>query len=226
MSFDSSIALRRATGRAKSDVANKLVSMFLHEVSARMCDQAGAWVSDVAYRAAIMQAFGHSCVYCGQDLEHDRSAIEHLNGMNRFRAGLHIPGNVAVACRRCNSEKRRDDQKPELSLAESGWRSFLTHDGTRCAETCKTCAYWRGIWTDPSERSERLRATVSRIQTFRDPFASFDASYLSLLPLLKERAEALYYRSGQSFATTQIASLTTDLPVSISPAQDDRSTPS
>lgn len=220
MSFDSSIALRKATGRAKSDVANKLVSMFLHEVSARMCEQAGAWVPDASYRAAVTLAFGHDCVYCGRNLEHDRSAIEHLNGMNRFRAGLHVPGNVAVACRRCNSEKRRDDQTAELSLAESGWQSFLMHDGARCPETCKTCAYWRGIWPEASERAEHLRATISRILAFRAPFASFDASYRSLLPTLKERAEALY-RSCQSFATEQIASLTVDLPINISPAKND-----
>ena len=37
MEFDSAQALRRATGRAKSDVANKLVSMLLHEISRRAC---------------------------------------------------------------------------------------------------------------------------------------------------------------------------------------------
>jgi hypothetical protein len=61
--------------------------------------------------------------------------------MNRFRVGLHVPGNVAVACRRCNSEKRRDDQKVALILATTGWESFLAHDGTRCAAVCKTCSY-------------------------------------------------------------------------------------
>ncbi len=39
MSFDTSGYLRRATGRAKSDVANKLVSMYLHDVSRRLCNE-------------------------------------------------------------------------------------------------------------------------------------------------------------------------------------------
>lgn len=120
MSFDSSQALKKATGRAKSDVANKLVSMFLHEVSRRACEAGGESVSNSDYRAAVVNAFGHCCLYCNRELEHDRAAVEHLDGMNRFRVGLHVPGNVAVACRRCNSEKRRDDQKPVLHLAPNG----------------------------------------------------------------------------------------------------------
>ena len=49
MSFDTSAYLRRATGRAKSDVANKLVSMFLHDVSRRLCASLELKVSDPRY---------------------------------------------------------------------------------------------------------------------------------------------------------------------------------
>ena len=60
--------------------------------------------------------------------------------MNRYRAGLHCPGNVLVACKMCNSEKRRDDSLRVLSLATSGWESFLSHDGTRCAAIASPAA--------------------------------------------------------------------------------------
>ena len=82
MEFDSAQALRRATGRAKSDVANKLVSMLLHEISRRACVAGGMSVSEPAYSQAVISGFGHLCVYCSHTLEHDRSAVEHLDGMN------------------------------------------------------------------------------------------------------------------------------------------------
>src|SRR5690242_21931812 len=117
MSFDAVACLRRATSRAKSDVANKLISMFLHEISRRAVGEIGLSVTDAEYAQAVVNTFGDHCAYCGTVLENDRVAIEHLDGMNRFRAGLHLPGNVVVACRRCNSEKRRDDSHKALVLA-------------------------------------------------------------------------------------------------------------
>ena len=121
MSFQTATYLRKATSRAKSDVANKMVSMFLHDLSRKVNSSLGANVTDIRYADAVTAAFGNSCCYCSRSLEHDRAAVEHLDGMNRFRVGLHIQGNVIVACKRCNGEKRRDDQPRELSLAESGW---------------------------------------------------------------------------------------------------------
>ncbi|MDA0767020.1 MAG: HNH endonuclease signature motif containing protein [Verrucomicrobia bacterium] len=153
MSFDVAMALKKSTGRAKSDVANKLVSMFLHEVSRKVCVAGGMAVSDPLYGESVIRSFGQNCAYCGSSLENDRSAIEHLDGMNRIRVGLHVPGNVAMACKPCNNEKRRDDQIPQLILANSGWESFLCHDGSRCLEDCKTCAYWAYKW--PSEGTRR-----------------------------------------------------------------------
>src|SRR4051812_21277901 len=98
MSFDTSAYLRRATGRAKSDVANKLISMLLHEVSRKLCSKMELSVNDPRYAKAVCEAFGSNCCYCGRTLESDRASVEHLDGMNRFRIGLHIPGNVIVAC--------------------------------------------------------------------------------------------------------------------------------
>lgn len=210
MSFDSAKALRSATGRAKSDVANKLVSMFLHEVSRRACLAGGMTVSNPDYLRAVVDVFGHRCLYCGRDLEHDRSAVEHLDGMNRFRVGLHVPGNVAVSCRKCNSEKRRDDQKPRLSLAESGWESFLSHDGCGCILNCKTCNYWAAVWPDTSLRNQSLRQAADRIREFRNSFIRFVQWSEQARPAIQNRVEGLY-RSCQDFATSEIDKLTSEL---------------
>src|SRR5438445_137920 len=107
--------------------------------------------------------------------------------MNRYRAGLHVPGNVLVACRRCNSEKRRDDSLKTLSLAGSGWESFLSHDGARCSPSCRTCRYWESIWNDVTERKSRLSENLQRIRSFRRAFPEFE----QILPSVMETHPAL-----------------------------------
>lgn len=210
MNFDSAKALQKATGRAKSDVANKLVSMFLHETSRKACLAGGMAVSDPRYGESVINFFGHRCLYCGRDLEHDRSSVEHLDGMNRFRVGLHVPGNVAMSCRRCNNEKRRDDQTPDLSLASTGWQSFLAHDGTRCSPACKTCAYWATIWPDAEARDLALGVARDRILLFQEPYIRFVAWSAQARPSIQNKVETLY-RACQLFATVEIEKLTSEI---------------
>jgi hypothetical protein len=123
--------------------------------------------------------------------------------MNRYRAGLHVPGNVLVACRKCNGEKRRDDQRKTLSLATSGWASFLSHDGERCALTCKTCLYWKSVWPNEAERKRLLRENLERIQGFRDQFAEFRAVQPALMQTLPVVLTKLY-SDCQIFAESEI----------------------
>ena len=203
MNFDTAKYLGGATSRAKSDVANKLVSMFLHELSRRISAQFGVGVNDPAYIKAVADRFGGSCAYCERTLEHDRAAVEHLDGMNRYRVGLHIAGNVILSCKRCNSEKRRDDSLKELMLAGSGWESFLAHDGKRCAAGCKTCEYWRTLWPDDVERSQRLSAAGNRIREFRARFPKAVACCDSARRDLRESLGSLY-RECQEFAADKI----------------------
>jgi hypothetical protein len=132
--------------------------------------------------------------------------IEHLDGMNRYRAGLHVPGNVLVACKRCNGEKRRDDSLRILSLAGSGWESFLSHNGTRCAVACRTCRYWKSIWGDGAERALRLSENLQRIRSFRSAFAEFDQVLPSLMETQPELLTKLY-SDCQTFAETEIKSI-------------------
>lgn len=146
-------------------------------------------------------------MYCGRSLELDRTAVEHLDGMNRFRAGLHIPGNVALSCVRCNREKRRDDQTIMLHLAPSGWESFLSHDGTRCQPKCLNCAYWRAMWPEAGERDEKLMASRQKILQFRKTHIEGIRLNNILRSSLVAHLEEVY-RDCQAFATECIRTKT------------------
>lgn len=209
MSFDVAAALRKSTGRAKSDVANKLVSMFLHDVSRKACAAGGMTVSDTRYTDSVVAAFGNSCLYCGKELTVSVvPVVEHLNGMNRVSVGLHVPGNVAMACKACNNQKRDDDQN--LRLAENGWESFLSHDGSRCAAGCKTCAYWCRIWPENSQRLQALTKARQRVQAFQAPYSQFIQWSAGARDTLRVKIEILY-RDCQQFATDEIAKLVAEV---------------
>lgn len=180
--------------------------MFLHELSRRIIRQWPLRVDGGEYEAIVRERFVNRCPYCCCDLIATTPVVEHLDGMNRYRAGLHVPGNVLVACRRCNGEKRRDDQLKVLTLAGSGWESFLAHDGTRCKIPCATCEYWKGIWPDPRERKQRLSENLEKIRAFRREFVEFGR----VQPVLAEALPGLLtklYSDCQSFAEAEIASL-------------------
>lgn len=203
---DSASQLRSATRRAKSDVANKLVSMFLHELSRKISRDWPMKVDGEDYESLVRALFENRCPYCCCDLSATVPVIEHLDGMNRYRAGLHVPGNTLVACRKCNNEKRRDDSLKELSLARSGWESFLSHDGTRCNQPCLTCRYWKMVWPDDVERKQRLAENIERIRSFRHTFAKLNQVHPALaatLPILLARL----YSDCQNFAKAEIDSL-------------------
>jgi hypothetical protein len=200
---DATSQMRSATRRAKSDVANKLVSMFLHELSRKISENWRFRVDSEEYAQLVRQSFDNRCPYCLRVLIAAETVVEHLDGMNRCRAGLHLPGNVLVACRRCNSEKRRDDSLKTLSLASFGWASFLSHDGSRCVPSCLTCRYWRGMWADDMERKEMLAQNLSRIRSFRSTFSELEQILPSLtetLPLILTKL----YADCQAFAETEI----------------------
>lgn len=205
MSFEVQKCLAKATSRAKSDVANKLVSMLLHEVSRKVCLRLELSVGDPVYSEAVATIFGPDCCYCGMPLETNIAVVEHPDGMNRIRAGLHIPGNALLACRKCNNEKRRDDQAERLVLATTGWESFLTHDGSRCHVGCKTCEYWARKIPDVGERSRRMDESRKKIAEFRLKHCRFLKAADRLKPALLARLNLLY-RECQDFATKRIRS--------------------
>jgi hypothetical protein len=203
---DPTSQLRAATRRAKSDVANKLVSMFLHELSRKVSQEWPLKVDSEEYGELVRERFNNLCPYCSCDLASTICVIEHLDGMNRYRVGLHVPGNVLVACRKCNNEKRRDDSLKTLSLAQSGWESFLSHDGSRCPPSCLTCRYWRGIWEDDAYRRVQLAENLARLRSFRSTFTEF----VHVLPKTSEKLPRLltkFYSDWQVFAEKEIRSL-------------------
>jgi hypothetical protein len=180
--------------------------MFLHELSRRISQKWPIRVDGEQYEQLVRELFNNRCPYCRRDLADTVSVIEHLDGMNLYRAGLHVPGNVLVACRRCNTEKRRDDSLKVLSLAGSGWESFLSHEGAHCAASCLTCQYWKSIWVDEAERRIRLAENLERIRCFRRGFSDFER----VLPTLAETLPVLLtklYSDCQVFAEAEIKSL-------------------
>lgn len=211
--FDPEALLRRATSRAKSDVANKLVAMFLHEISRHIIERTGGLsVKSEAYSNRVVECFGSACIYCARHLNASNSVVEHLDGMNRFRLGLHLPGNVALACKACNSQKRRDDQMPELLLADTGWESFLSHDGTRCVQGCKSCAYWQEILQSDSQRREFLTLRRKKIAQFRMDYGDVLTESSRVKDALRDQVANLY-RDCQKFAEDEIAALIARIPL-------------
>ncbi len=204
MNVDVANLLRKSTSRAKSDVANKLVSMLLHEVSRRLCQRLGMSVNRGAYPILVAEYFGNLCPYCGRGLIHRNLAVEHLDGMNRLRAGLHIPGNVIVACHDCNHEKRRDDQSTTLKTS-SGWRAFLDHTSGECAQNCKSCEYWKSRFPETSACLAHLQQSAESIQAFRDlpEIRPFTRAAEEFRTIHGARIVELY-RQGQDFAADVI----------------------
>lgn len=202
---DPSSQLRKATRRAKSDVANKLISMFLHELSRTLTSNSAVRVDSEKYSNEVHRVFGRLCPYCETDLLETTSIVEHLDGMNRYRLGLHIPGNVLVACRRCNNEKRRDDARTHLVLADSGWESFLSHRG-QCEGNCRSCAYWTEMMPISEIKVARLNARVDRIRYFRSLFPEFENVRAEIDQSLPELVGNLY-TDCQEFAKSEIGKL-------------------
>jgi len=204
---DPASKLLKGNANAKSDVANKLISMFLHELSRSISKTCLVKVKSKEYVQMVREGFNNLCPYCSRILTWDNSIVEHLDGMNRRRAGLHVPGNVLVACKECNNRKRTDDSRPSsLLLAPSGWASFLSHDGTRCSRKCKTCEHWEQIWPDLTVRKAQLSDSLARIQLFRNRFTEFSYDLSSLMETLPSRLIDLY-SDCQTFAKTEIDSL-------------------
>jgi len=181
--------------------------MFLHELSRRIAENWQFRIDGEKYENLVREWFDNECPYCRRPLADGQSVIEHLEGMNRYRAGLHVAGNVLVACRRCNGEKRRDDSAKTLTLAESGWASFLSHDGTRCAGSCLTCRYWSSVWEEEPERKTRLSENAEKIRAFRAAFPEFErilpAAVREALPDLLTKL----YSDCQLFAEKEIQTL-------------------
>lgn len=101
---DATSQIRSATRRAKSDVPNRLISMFLHDLSRVISANWPIRVDSEEYEKLVHQSFDNRYPYCLRVPAASECAIEHLDGMNRCRAGLHVAGDVFVACRNATAK--------------------------------------------------------------------------------------------------------------------------
>jgi hypothetical protein len=158
--------LASTSSRQMSDVAQKLVAMCLHELSSALTkDFPELRVTSTEYAETHRRFFGDSCAFCSEPLVARDTHAEHLDAMNRLRAGLHVAGNVVLACSRCNMAKRQDDHGRRARQDVSGWLGFLSHAG-QCS-SCKSCDLWSSRLPAQSERSRFLDSRAEVLRSFR-----------------------------------------------------------
>ena len=182
-------------------MAQKLIAMCLHEVSASLVrERPYLRVEAPEYEAHVRRAFGGACVFCGDGLTRDLH-VEHLDAMNRVRAGLHIAGNVVLSCKRCNWAKRADDQGKSSFTGDHGWEHFLRHTGAECQIGCGTCAYWAERLPRATDRVLVLASTRERLTAFRAPY-HLAAIRVASLEMVQELESVYRLWQEQAFSTT------------------------
>ena len=70
-----------------------------------------------AIKHATMRDCGRRCVYCAQALDFETATLDHVYPL--AHGGVHHPGNVVLACHRCNQLK--SDSLPYEFFAEYPW---------------------------------------------------------------------------------------------------------
>lgn len=200
--------LRRRNQRQKSDVAQKMVAMCLHNLSSKLVKE---WpnlrVETLGYSQSVREAFGEACAFCDSMLATD-THVEHLVAMNRARCGLHIAGNVVLSCKRCNNAKRRDDQAITRTTGTSGWDNFLGHNGSCGPRPCSTCAYWETRVASPTARRDYLSTRSAKILTFRKDFRDIDTrSFAKALETVYRKWQDEAESATEGFTQAALASI-------------------
>jgi 5-methylcytosine-specific restriction endonuclease McrA len=70
-----------------------------------------------AIKRATMRDCGRRCVYCSTPLDFETATLDHVYPL--ARGGAHHPGNVVLACTRCN--RLKSDQLPSDFFAAYPW---------------------------------------------------------------------------------------------------------
>ena len=65
-----------------------------------------------AWRRAIKEHFGNTCIYCGELYEQHELTLDHVHP--RSRGGSDLASNTVCACQACNQKK-----------GSSNWRAFM-----------------------------------------------------------------------------------------------------
>ena len=70
-----------------------------------------------AIKRATMRDCGRRCVYCASPLEPDIATLDHVYPV--AHGGAHVPGNLVVACARCN--RLKGDLLPQEFFLRYPW---------------------------------------------------------------------------------------------------------
>jgi hypothetical protein len=102
--------------KARSDIANFAVRIFLHEMGVAYDQERGLDpYKKPKHFKEVQDFFGGRCCYCGVEFTAERPPVEdHLIPTNKKDLGLHAWGNIVPACRECNAKKHGGD-----------WRDFI-----------------------------------------------------------------------------------------------------
>ena len=76
-------------------------------------------------KRATMRDCGRRCVYCAATLEFDFATLDHVYPLSH--GGAHVPGNLVLACGRCN--RLKGDLLPNEFFARYPWagQNFIEH---------------------------------------------------------------------------------------------------
>ncbi len=98
-----------------------------------------------ALKRAAMRDCGRRCVYCGTALDFENATLDHVHPL--AKGGTHYPGNLVLACCRCN--RLKSDLLPHEFFARYPWAgmNFIHYARTvhralkRCARRAVSLAY-------------------------------------------------------------------------------------
>jgi hypothetical protein len=84
-----------------------------------------------------MRDCGRRCVYCAVRLEFDFATLDHVHPL--AHGGTHVPGNLVLACARCN--RLKGDLLPTEFFARFPWAGMnFIHYARAVHRALKRCA--------------------------------------------------------------------------------------
>lgn len=100
-----------------------------------------------AIKRAAMRDCGRRCVYCAAPLDFDFATLDHVHPL--AHGGAHVPGNLVLACARCN--RLKGDMLPTEFFARYPWAglNFISYARAvhralkRCARRAVSLAFAR-----------------------------------------------------------------------------------
>lgn len=94
--------------KAKSDIANTAVRIFLQDFGAEYdVMREFPKYQKAKHLPEIAEFFGNRCCYCGTGFGDGKPAVQdHLVPLNKTDLGLHAWGNIVSSCASCNALKQ------------------------------------------------------------------------------------------------------------------------